>query len=362
MKITFVVPGLSLSGGLRVVSIYAQLLAERGHQITVVSPTARKSTLKQYLKSAIRWKGYIFKSGFDKTYFENQNYELKIIDSHRPIVEQDLPDADFVIATWWETAEWIRNFSSSKGQKIYFIQGYEIFNEFLIDRVKTTYRLPFHKICVAKWLVDIMINEFKSSSIDLIPNSVDLKLFNAEKRNKQVTPTIGFLFSEVEIKGVNVTLEVIKKLKVSIPNLKVLSFGSKKPINIELPDHIELYINPAQDKIQYIYTNCDVWLCSSLSEGFGLTILEAMACRVPAVSTKCGGPEDIIDDNVNGILCDVNDISALTDASYTILNLPNREWQKISDNAYLHATSYTWNDAATLFENALLKSLEKSIV
>lgn len=358
MKITFVVPKLSLNGGLRVVSIYAELLAKKGHRITVVTPAAKTPTFKQQIKSALYWKGYKFKSGFDETYFNSHKYELKIIESHRSVVEQDLADADFVIATWWETAEWISGFSSKKGRKIYFIQGYEIFNDLNIDRVHATYSLPFHQICVAKWLVDIMINDFKSLSVDLIPNSVDLNLFYAEERKKQTKPTIGFLFSEVELKGVKVALEVIKRLKIYIPTLQVVSFGNSQPISIKLPDYIDLTVKPSQDGIQTIYSNCDVWLCCSLSEGFGLTILEAMACRVPAVSTRCGGPEDIVIDNVNGLLCDINDVSALTDASCKILNFSNNEWQVFSDNAYKRATEYSWDDAATLFENALLKCID----
>jgi len=356
LRITFIVPELNLSGGLRVVSIYAQLLAERGHQVMVVSPAGRKPSIKQYLKSIIHWKGYTFQSDFDAAYFNSQDYELKIIEPHRSAVEQDLPDADFVIATWWETAEWISDFSPSKGRKVYFIQGYEIFSELMIDRVKATYYLPFHQICVAKWLVDVMINEFESLSIDLVSNSVNMELFNAEKRNKQVTPTIGFLFSEMKYKGVGVALKVIQKLKTSIPNLRVLSFGSKKPINIELPDYIELYVNPSQNDIQYIYSNCDVWLCCSLSEGFGLTILEAMACRTPAVSTKSGGPEDIITDNENGFLCDVNDVDSLVTASKNILCLQSSDWQDFSHKAYSHARRYSWHDATGLFEQSLINS------
>ena len=45
------------------------------------------------------------------------------IESHRPILATDLPDADVVVATWWETAEWIEKFPASKGRKFHFVRA-----------------------------------------------------------------------------------------------------------------------------------------------------------------------------------------------------------------------------------------------
>lgn len=46
MKITFIVPTLNLSGGLRVVAIYAELFTQMGHKVIVVSPGPAKPMLK----------------------------------------------------------------------------------------------------------------------------------------------------------------------------------------------------------------------------------------------------------------------------------------------------------------------------
>lgn len=47
---------------------------------------------------------------------------------------------------------------------------------------------------------------------------------------------------------------------------------------------------------------CDFIVSNSFSEGFGLTILEAWACKKPVIFTRSGGPEEVIDDGVNGFL------------------------------------------------------------
>lgn len=46
----------------------------------------------------------------------------------------------------------------------------------------------------------------------------------------------------------------------------------------------------------------DVYALTSRTEGLPLSLLEAMAAEVPVVATRCGGPEEIIDDGVNGVL------------------------------------------------------------
>lgn len=45
-------------------------------------------------------------------------------------------------------------------------------------------------------------------------------------------------------------------------------------------------------------------ICSSIEESFGFTLIEAMALKTSVISTKCGGVEEIIQDETQGILCD----------------------------------------------------------
>ena len=62
-----------------------------------------------------------------------------------------------------------------------------------------------------------------------------------------------------------------------------------------------------------VLNNLDVYALSSTTEGFSIACIEAMACGVPVVSTRSGGPELIIDDGENGLLVPVRDPAALAD-------------------------------------------------
>ena len=110
----------------------------------------------------------------------------KIIESRRPVVGADLPDADIVIATWQETAESISELSPNKGRKFYFIQGHEVFDYLPAEQVKKTYQLPLHKITISGLLLDLMNQTYGDSDVSLVPNSVNTKQFWAprDKSNK----------------------------------------------------------------------------------------------------------------------------------------------------------------------------------
>jgi len=69
----------------------------------------------------------------------------------------------------------------------------------------------------------------------------------------------------------------------------------------------------SRQQIRESMQNCDVLVLSSLHETFGVVVGEAMACGKPVISTRCGGPEFIVNEQ-NGVLVDVANSHALADA------------------------------------------------
>ncbi|MBV1889346.1 MAG: glycosyltransferase family 1 protein, partial [Proteobacteria bacterium] len=85
MKITFVVPALNLTGGLRVVSIYASYLAEKGHEVTVISPNKRIYSFWTRFKSFSRGNGWDAGSHFSADFFTNLKVKVKVLDGWRDV-------------------------------------------------------------------------------------------------------------------------------------------------------------------------------------------------------------------------------------------------------------------------------------
>lgn len=358
MKITFVLPFAGLAGGIRVVAIYADRLKKRGHEVFVVSTPGDPITPLKQIKSLLKGRGWI--SSKKASHFDGLDVPHQVIDRWRPITDADVPDADVVIATWWETAEWVSKLSDAKGAKAYFIQHHEIFEGMPKERVEATWSLPMHKIAISKWLVEIAQTRYGDSHVSFIPNSVDTKQFYAPPRGKQPVPTVGMLYSSIGWKGCDVSLKAFSLAAQKIPNLRLVAFGASDPsADVPLPAGTEYIKQPPQDTIKDIYAKCDVWLCGSWSEGFYLPLLEAMACRCPVVSTQVGGPLDTIKEGVNGYLVPLGDSTALANQLVHVLTLPEAEWQAMSDAAYDTATQYTWDDATELFEAALHTAIER---
>ncbi|HVT81541.1 MAG TPA: glycosyltransferase family 4 protein [Phycisphaerae bacterium] len=335
------------------VAYYAELLRQKGHSVLVVSvppsPRPFRDSVKSFLKSG-RWP----KPPVLPTHMDRAKVEHKVIDRVRPIADQDVPDADVVIATWWETAEWVAAMSPRKGVKAYFIQQFEANFGFPEAAVARTWKLPLHKMVSSQWLADFAREKFGEKVYGVIPNGVDLDLFRAPPRGRQPAPTVGMMYGHNRVKGCDLSLAALNKIQPQFPDLRLLAYG-EQPIIPELPLPVwaTYTFRPAQDNLRDIYSQCDVWLCGSRSEGFHLPPHEAMACRCPVVSSRVGGPMDMIHDGVNGYLVDTEDADGLADRLTRVLSQSDAEWRRMSDAALETARRFNWNSAVDKFEAAL---------
>ena len=357
MRITFILPHASLAGGIRVVAIYADRLQKRGHKVTVVSLPRSPFLLKHKLKTLIT-KGRWPQREKEPSHFDGLNIDHRVLNKCRPVTNEDVPDADVVVATWWETAEWVDKMQPSKGKKIYFVQGHEVFDYLPMGRVRATYRLPIRQVTVSQWLVDILTQEYGAQDTYLVPNSVDFDFFNASQRCRQERPTVGFMYSPVPFKGSNLSVAALLQVQQIVPNLRILAFGSRQPSEgLPLPEGTEFFCRPSQGKIREIYSSCDFWLFSSRAEGFGLPILEAMACRTPVIATRAGAAPELVGKG-GGILLDDWSVEGMSDAVAKALAMTPEDWGAMSCRAREIATKYSWDDATILFEKALASCVE----
>ncbi|MEC1739549.1 N-acetyl-alpha-D-glucosaminyl L-malate synthase BshA [Schinkia azotoformans] len=91
-----------------------------------------------------------------------------------------------------------------------------------------------------------------------------------------------------------------------------------------------------QENVEEILSCSDLLLLLSEKENFGLTLLEAMACRVPCIGTNIGGIPEVIEDGVSGYICELGDVATVADKAITLLS--DRELhKKMSHQALLRA-------------------------
>jgi glycosyltransferase involved in cell wall biosynthesis len=347
-----------MSGGNRVIAIHAAALVARGHEVVIVHPPfeqERVSMLRHWLRRATG-RSRSLQPPPACTYLTDAALDVRPLPRYRPVADADVPDGDVVIATWWETAEWVSRLSASKGAKLYFVQHHEVWPPLPEARCRATYRLPLKKIVIAQWLQDLMAREYGDADSALVSNAVDHELFHAPSRERQPVPTVGFIFSGQGWKGTSMAVEAIAAMRRELPQLRAIAFGSC-PLDDPSPmEGIESTLNPPQDRLRDLYSQCDVWLSPSDSEGFGLPVLEAMACRTPVVSTRTGWAADGIVHHVNGALVEPRDSAAMAREAVRILELAPDAWRRLSQAAYAAVAGLDWNHATQAFEQVLAQA------
>lgn len=353
MKITFLSPAPNLSGGQKVIAIYADRLMARGHDVTVVARNFEAPTFIGTLRHLVRERN--LPSAPKETHFNRMGARLILPRHSGPLTARDVPDADIVIATWWETAFEAVHFPSSKGKKFYFIQGHEVFPYLPTHLSGASYYLPLRKIAIASWLVDTMRDMYGDPHVALVPNAVDREQFFAPKRQRHAVPTVGMIYSTTPFKGVQPMLSAVEMARQIHPQLRVIAFGTSRPTRgIPLPSYVKFHHCPSQDSIRDLYASCDVFLSASRSEGFCLPILEAMACRTPVVATRTGCAGDVIDNGRNGFVVDIEDIGSLSSRLIEILSMKTESWESMSNAAYATAMKYDWDYSTLMLEKALV--------
>jgi glycosyltransferase involved in cell wall biosynthesis len=360
MRVTFVLPNVNLRGGVRVVATYAERLLQRGHHVTIAYGHRQPLSLRHRMKSFLRGRGWPSANLDDATFLRSFRGEHRFVERWSPVDERHVPEADAIVATWWETAEWVAKLSPGKGAKAYFIQDHEIFPGQPVDRVRATYRLPMHKIAVSQWLIDIMADEYNDTEVSRVANGVDTELFHATPREKQTVPTVGVLYTAVPRKGCDLAFQAVEIARKGIPGLRMVSFGSKPPtLECPLPRGTSFVLKPPQDRIREIYASCDAWLFPSRHEGFGLPILEAMSCRTPVIGAPAGAAPEILNQG-GGVLIKPENPDGMAEAILKMHRMNQQEWSRLSEEAFSIAQQYTWRHSVDLFEQALLRAVQRA--
>jgi glycosyltransferase involved in cell wall biosynthesis len=355
MRITFLINRADLSGATRVVAIYADRLRKRGHDVVVVSRAPGQPNFKQRLRGWMTGAPAGVPTG--PSHFDGTEIDHRTVDVRRPLEPRDLPPSDVLVATSWESAEQVGHLPAASGAKVYFVQNHDVHPGLPMDRVEAVWRSPMHKVVIAQWMVDLAKHRFNNRDVSLVPNSVDTKQFYAGPRTKQAVPTVGFVYSTASFKGCDITIRAYEAARKKVRNLTLIAFGVTPPRPpVLLPSGTAYTVQPTPAAMRDLYASCDAWLFGSRSEGFGLPILEAMACRTPVIATPAGAAPELLAGQ-GGVLVHPEHPQSMGDAIVALANMTPTQWQAMSDRALATATRYTWNDAAARFEATLERVL-----
>lgn len=351
MKINFILPFTYCTGGIKIAFEYANRLKEKGHDIIIYIPmVAYKFNLDgingfiNRLKSSL---GNTLKRGTKVKWF-NLDVEVKLV----PLIkDRYIRDADVTIATAWPTAYDVYNLSEEKGDKFYLIQHYEEWSG-PIEEVDGSYRLPLKHIVIAKWIYDLMKTKFnKEKDIYLVYNGINFDEFNCSQKEIKKKKTVAMLYHKLEWKGYKDGLIAFENARRKYgENLKLKLFGTE--YGEDIPQYAEFYLNPDKDTLRKIYCDSEIFIYPSRNEGWGLTPMEAMACKCVVIGSNTGCISEIGEDNKNCMIVQPGDIESLTDKLINIVNNENLI-ENIGNAGYKTVSNFSWNKSVDKFEKII---------
>jgi len=152
-------------------------------------------------------------------------------------------------------------------------------------------------------------------------------------------------------KGISLATEAMKEIQKTIKCVFVAVGDGPLRKSTEKycrENGIENIFTGFRNDIYNIMKSSDILLFPSLSEGFGIALLEAMASSLPIVATNVGSIPEIIKDNYNGILVPVNS-KRIADAAVKILENENLR-KRFEKNGRNYVKKYDWNIVAEKIE------------
>lgn len=381
MKISFVLPNLSPTGGVRVVFEYAERLRARGHEVQVIAPK-----VPPHLVRILRYNG-IISSITGKIEASDIEWNSSTT-TRRPTflttrsVQRVAIDADVLIATAWPTVEPVVGANLPSTRKYHFVQHYEIwpvwdrieawnqieganveFPEVEMADIEPADRFARHwkknvdamlqsdidTITISSWLETLLKEKFDKNVISMITNGVNSERFGVTNQNLRDDDNVRVLvpYRDSIWKGTADAIEALRDFDHK--KVEVHMFG---PSSGTVPDWVDLHVAISDEELSDLYAGSDIFLSPSWVEGCQLPPMEAMISECAVVATNVGGVPDYGIDGETLLAVPPRSPDRLRDAMRRLLENDELRGQ-LASNAAEHIQTFTWEAATDEFERAI---------
>lgn len=166
---------------------------------------------------------------------------------------------------------------------------------------------------VSRFTADLALSDLKMDrDIQIIYNGIDEKNFTpAPSRSPRKRVTVLVSGNVTERKGSQWIIPIADRLNKGIEIVYTKGLRTKS----SLPPHprVRCIGNIPHEQMPELYRQADMLLLPSVREGLPMAVLEAMSCGIPVVATRCSSLPELIEDGVNGYLCEIGDVDEFAD-------------------------------------------------
>ncbi|MFL2723068.1 MAG: glycosyltransferase family 4 protein [Gammaproteobacteria bacterium] len=212
-----------------------------------------------------------------------------------------------------------------------------------------------------------IIEEFncKKNNILVINNGLDTEEFSPiEESVRDLNRLITTASADVPLKGLDYSLKALQILKKDNPNIHLIVIGSPKKgghterliKELNIKDNVFFKKHISKEEIRKLYSTSSVAIVSSLYEGFGYPVIEAMSCEVPLIATNVSSIPELV--GKYGILIDPKDENLLSHKIKNILsNYDDHKKTAIQGRQHIIKT-FNWSKITNEYEKTIFKVIE----
>lgn len=326
LRVNVLLEDTALFGGVKVALHHAELLRRRGHAVTVLSPGSRP-----------QW-------------YPTDDHFRSV-----PALSADhIPEADLHVATFWTTVPVVAGLPS--GQPVHFCQGFEAALEHNRDQhpaILEAYSTRLPVWTVSPHLAALNRERFGRAVKVVTPALEDFwQPMDRQGPGRRPRVLVPHPF-EFYMKGVDTALQAVLSLRERGLDLQLVRL-SQWPLSeaeraLVEPDEFHHHLRPTE--VAKLIAGCDLLLAPAWeSEGFGLSVLEAMACGVPVVASRIPSHESLADGTAE--LVAASDSDAFARAAEAILTDPER-WGEMRRRGLETAGRFSEDAVAPVLEDAV---------
>ena len=204
-----------------------------------------------------------------------------------------------------------------------------------------------------------------SKNIFVIPNGIDFQKFSPKKNIPRIPGQIITTASaDVPLKGLDFTLKAVSKLKKDFPYIRLVIIGAARVgghterliQKLKIEGNIVYKTNLTKEEIATEYANSNIAIVSSLYEGFGFPVGEAMASGIPLIATNVASIPEIT--STFAELIPASDSKSIERSIINILSNPSK-YQRRADEGRKHIIeNFDWYKISKSYETLIYRIIQ----